>query len=60
MASAVVGAPAGADRHNRFEDTVHTAFNQGTDPITLVGTFFDVAPGEELGAGTPGLTGSPG
>ena len=28
--------------------TVHTAFNQGTDTITVVGTFFDVAPGEAL------------
>ena len=27
---------------------VHTAFNQGTDTITVVGTFFDVAPGEAL------------
>lgn len=27
---------------------LHTAFNQGTETITLVGTFFDVAPGEAL------------
>ena len=27
---------------------MHTAFNQGTETITLVGTFFDVAPGEAL------------
>lgn len=27
---------------------VHTAFNQGTEAITLVGTFFDVARGEAL------------
>ncbi|MEO5982027.1 MAG: hypothetical protein ABIQ13_06905 [Pedococcus sp.] len=27
---------------------LHTAFNQGTKTITLVGTFFDVAPGEAL------------
>ncbi len=27
---------------------VHTAFNPGTETITLVGTFFDVAPGEAL------------
>lgn len=26
----------------------HTAFNQGTETVTLVGTFFDVAPGEPL------------
>ena len=27
---------------------LHTAFNQGTETVTLVGTFFDVAPGEAL------------
>ncbi|MGA8978316.1 MAG: hypothetical protein WB473_04280 [Pedococcus sp.] len=27
---------------------LHTAFNQGTQTVTLVGTFFDVAPGEAL------------
>ncbi len=27
---------------------LHTAFNQGTEPVTLVGTFFDVPPGEAL------------
>lgn len=33
---------------------LHTAFNQGTETITLVGTFFDVAPGEALA--TPAST----
>lgn len=27
---------------------LHTAFNQGTQTVTVVGTFFDVAPGEAL------------
>ncbi|MGB3828080.1 MAG: hypothetical protein WA962_04820 [Ornithinimicrobium sp.] len=27
---------------------MHTAFNQGTETVTVVGTFFDVAPGEAL------------
>ncbi len=27
---------------------LHTAFNQGTEMVTVVGTFFDVAPGEPL------------
>lgn len=31
---------------------LHTAFNQGAEAITLVGTFFDVAPGEALATPT--------